>query len=85
MGFWDAVIGLAIISGVVSIFRARYGVSDDGCGKRVRELEPENDRLRDEVRSLKDRIQVLERIATENDKGMMLDREIEQLRRQPTK
>ena len=38
----------------------------------------ENQRLRDEVRALKDRIQVLERIAT--DSSSSLDREIESLR-----
>jgi hypothetical protein len=38
----------------------------------------ENQRLRDEVRALKNRIQVLERIAT--DSSSSLDREIESLR-----
>ena len=36
--------------------------------------------MRDEIKVLKDRIQVLERIATENNRAIDLDREIEKLR-----
>lgn len=50
--------------------------------RRMRALppanDPEADRLRTEVRDLKDRIAVLERIAT--DRSSTLDHEIEQLR-----
>jgi hypothetical protein len=42
--------------------------------------DAENDRLREELRALKERVAVLERIATENDRGLTLDREIEALR-----
>lgn len=42
--------------------------------------DPEADRLRDEVRTLKERIAVLERIATEDAPAKALDREIERLR-----
>ncbi len=44
------------------------------------EVDHESDRLRDEVRTLKDRIAVLERIATEDAPAKALDREIEKLR-----
>jgi Sec-independent protein translocase protein TatA len=44
--------------------------------------EAENRRLREEVRALKDRIAVLERIAT--DSSTHLDREIEALRDRPS-
>ncbi|WP_333978126.1 hypothetical protein [Sphingomonas aerolata] len=37
-------------------------------------------RLRDEVRQMKERIQVLERVITDNHKSVDLDREIERLR-----
>ena len=37
-------------------------------------------RLREEVRALKDRVQVLERVITDNESGLRLDREIQQLR-----
>jgi hypothetical protein len=42
--------------------------------------DAESDRLRDEVRTLKERIAVLERIATEDAPAKALDREIERLR-----
>ncbi|MDE2043112.1 MAG: hypothetical protein KGJ05_08565 [Alphaproteobacteria bacterium] len=42
--------------------------------------DTENARLRDEVRALKERIAVLERIATEDAPAKALDREIEKLR-----
>ncbi len=65
-GWLDSVIG--------GILKSR---SRPHRGERV-EIEPENDRLRDEVRTLKERIAVLERIAT--DRTSSLDHEIEQLR-----
>jgi len=42
------------------------------------QVDPEAERLRSEVHTLKERIAVLERIAT--DKSVRLDREIEELR-----
>ena len=59
--------------------RARYQHSaavDDGPARI------ENDRMREEVRALRDRIAVLERIVTDGDRnrGMQLEREIEALR-----
>ncbi len=44
------------------------------------QADHEADRLRDEVRTLKERIAVLERIATEDAPAKALDREIERLR-----
>jgi hypothetical protein len=52
--------------------RQRFADADDG----------ENERLREEVRALRDRISVLERIAT--DSSSNLDREIEALRDRPS-
>ena len=42
--------------------------------------DPDTERLRDEVRQLKERIQVLERVITDNHQGADLDRRIERLR-----
>ena len=69
---------VAIIVAVVmfaGVMRARY--ASIGRRKSV-EDDPEALRLRDEVKTLKDRIAVLERIAT--DKESTLEREIERLR-----
>lgn len=80
MGFWDAVVLVALICGVVTITLVRYGAIGGGRNKHLR---PENDRLHQEVSTLRKRLEVLERIATENDRGVSLDREIEQLRHAP--
>jgi hypothetical protein len=73
------------IASIASVFRAKYGIIRTGRGRNAREeyvgrVEPDPDaeRLREEVRALKERIAVLERIAT--DGSTALDREIEALR-----
>ncbi|MEA3060477.1 MAG: hypothetical protein QOJ94_258 [Sphingomonadales bacterium] len=74
MNQFEFVLGIILIVMVASVLKAglKHG------GRRRSEPDPETDRLRDEVRTLKERIAVLERIAT--DKGSALEREIEQLR-----
>jgi hypothetical protein len=42
--------------------------------------DPDADQMRQEIRILKDRIQVLERIATDNNSANDINRQIEQLR-----
>ena len=42
--------------------------------------DPDAEVMRDEIRTLKDRIQVLERIATDNNSANDINRQIEQLR-----
>ncbi|MDB5693297.1 MAG: hypothetical protein JWO81_2360 [Alphaproteobacteria bacterium] len=73
MNQYEFILGIVIVVMIASIIKARYKYS-------VRKLgaDPETVRVREEVRTLKERIQVLERIAT--DKDSALEREIEQLR-----
>jgi hypothetical protein len=70
-----AVIVVAVM--VASVLRAKYG-----SPRRSADLDPreqaENLRLREEVKELKERLHVLERIAT--DKESSLAREIDDLR-----
>ena len=72
------VVLIVLIVSVANIFRARYshrrGRGDAGSLPD----EAETARLRDEVRQLKERIQVLERITVEKENS--LERQIEQLR-----
>ena len=73
-----AVLIVAIVM-IASIIRARYGYS----GRRDRHGLPAADnaearQLRDEVKQLKERIQVLERITIEKENS--LERQIEALR-----
>jgi len=77
------VVMIVAIVMFASIFRARYGYGRFG---RYRRDDPEidaqsraeNQRLRDEVSQLKDRIKVLERITVEKENS--LANEIESLR-----
>jgi uncharacterized protein YlxW (UPF0749 family) len=72
-----AIIVVAVM--IASVLRAKYGHSRrrDRDGVSAQE-QAETLRLRDEVKALKDRIHVLERIAVE--KEDTLTRQIEELR-----
>jgi hypothetical protein len=81
---------IVAIGAIASVMRAKHGVIRTGRGKEEVYIGQRQDNgevvaLRAELGQLKDRIAVLERIATENDRGVMLDREIEKLRSQPAK
>jgi hypothetical protein len=74
------VVLIVAIVMVASIIRAKYGYSRHG--RRVDSTSPEdraeNLRLREEVKELKERLKVLERITVEKENS--LAREIENLR-----
>ena len=84
MSFWSAVVCIALIGGLVSVFRARYhaqaGITEDEMGNQTLNdrnsgKDPEAER---EIRELKERVKVLERIAT--DPARRTAEEIEKLR-----
>lgn len=70
---YEFVLAILVIVMVAGIFKTRYKYSARQQGDPAEAM-----RLREEVRALKERIAVLERIAT--DKSSALEREIEQLR-----
>jgi len=73
------VIAIVLIVMIASVFRARYGVGRSGKRRGVvGQDDPETQRLRDEVKILRERLQVLERITVEKENS--LEREIESLR-----
>jgi hypothetical protein len=78
------VICIVTIVMIASIFKARYkarqGIIADEYGNERLAADPDAARLRDEVRGLKERIAVLERLATDDNGARALDREIEKLR-----
>lgn len=80
MNPFEMVVLIVAITAVASIFRAKYGIRRDHKGNEFPIDSGDNDRLREELRTLKERVAVLERIATDNDRGLQLDREIEALR-----
>ena len=84
MNPFEMVVAIVIIATIGGVLKARYGVRKDKWGNEYNsgdtEAVAENVRLRDEVRALKERVQVLERVITDNESGQRLDREIEKLR-----
>lgn len=70
------IIAMLIVGGIV---KARYGHRDPiRDGERVARDDGETLRLKEEVRALKERLEVLERITIEKESS--LNREIDQLR-----
>lgn len=84
MGPFEMVVGIVLIVTIGSIVRAKHGIRRDRRGNEYFVGNPANDAetkaLQAEIRALKDRIQVLERIATDNNRAVSLDQEIESLR-----
>ena len=84
MGPFEMVIGIVLIVTVGGIIRAKMGVRKDKWGNEHHVNDGANAaearRLQEEVRTLKDRIAVLERVITDNHSSSNLDREIEKLR-----
>ena len=79
MNLWEFLIAVVVVSGIVSIVRARYGIRRDANGNEYSMRDDgETERLREEVARLRDRVAVLERIAT--DKHHSLEQEFERLR-----
>ncbi len=75
------IIAIVMIANVIkSRNRARYGLVDDKDGVTRVVADADAERLRDEVRGLKERIAVLERLVTDDNGARALDREIEKLR-----
>jgi hypothetical protein len=79
MNPFEFVIAIIVITGIFSLMRHRMG---GRSGRWQRELPNQDDsetlRLRDEVKQLKERIHVLERITIEKENS--LAKEIESLR-----
>lgn len=84
MNPFEMVIGIVLIVSITSILKARYraqhGIVEDEDGNQRVARDPDTERLCEEIRSLKERIAVLERLATEENGARVLDREIEKLR-----
>lgn len=86
MGWAEMVVAIILIVTIGKVIQARYGVvqTRDGDTYAFRDdavTRAENARLHEELRQMKERLAVLERLATDaNDGGARLDREIERLR-----
>ncbi len=83
MNPFEMVIGIVLIVTLGRVLSARYGGTRSGrhgLPPVVPVDNAETRALQAEIRTLKDRIQVLERIATDTNRAVGLEAEIEQLR-----
>jgi len=84
---FSMVVAIVFIVMIASVLKARYkaqhGIVEDAIGnqKRVGQGDSaETQRLREDVRALKERVQVLERVITDQRQTSDLSLEIEKLR-----
>jgi hypothetical protein len=80
-----AIVLIATIGKVLSSkYKAQHGIIEDVDmmgNKSQRQIESaDKNKMQDEIKVLKDRIQVLERIATDNSSAADVSRQIEALR-----
>lgn len=88
MNPFEMVVAIIVIVTIGSVLKARFGIHKDKDGNEVYRggaegaaAAAENARLRDELRALKERVQVLERVITDSENSSLrLEREIEALR-----
>ena len=84
MSFLTAVVIIVAIIGLVEVIktkhRARHGITTDMMGNEKPIAPPANHTLEREVEELRERVKVLERIATEDRETKLLSAEIESLR-----
>tara|TARA_R110000772_G_scaffold23717_7_gene63287 strand:- start:2026 stop:2286 length:261 start_codon:yes stop_codon:yes gene_type:complete len=78
-----AIIVVITIGKVLSTrIRSKHGLSEDKNGNIIPTQDPDSGRLREEVKYLKERVAVLEKIATDDRGTRELENEIEKLRDQ---
>ena len=90
MGPFEMVVAIILIITVGKIVqtkqKAKHGIVEDqdfmGTKTHVLLNGAETQKMQDEIKALKERIQVLERIATDNNNANDLNRQIEELRGQ---
>lgn len=76
-----AIIIVVTIGKVLSTrYRAQNGIIEDQHGNEIAEQNRDSDRLQEEVKYLKERVAVLEKIATDDRGARELENEIEKLR-----
>ncbi|MBQ0772955.1 MAG: hypothetical protein KBT59_13995 [Sphingomonadales bacterium] len=87
MGWPEAVVAIIIIVTIGRVMRSKYraehGILEDRRGNAIGSQarnEPQTERLQEEVKYLKERVAVLEKIATDDRGARDLENEIEKLR-----
>ena len=78
MGPFEMVVAIVLIVTIAGVWKAKHGIRRDRHGNEHFVDHAENQQLREEVKQLKERLAVLERITVEKENS--LEREIERLR-----
>jgi hypothetical protein len=78
MGRYEMIVAIVAIVMFASVLRARYGWQRHHRSEVAESDDGEAQRLREEVKLLKERLHVLERITTDRENS--LSREIDELR-----
>ncbi|MBR0551889.1 hypothetical protein [Stakelama marina] len=78
MNPFEMVVAIIIVVTIGKVLQARFKADADRGARGADTAEAM--RAREEIRSLKERIAVLERVITDNHSSVNLDREIERLR-----
>lgn len=92
MSLWTAIVVIVAIIAVAEVLkakhRAQHGITKDWLGNELNGDEPgrlppvRDEQLEREVKDLRERVKVLERIATEDRETKRLSAEIESLRKE---
>ena len=84
MSLWTAIVVIVAIIALAEVIkskhRAHHGITRDQMGNETPIAPPANPALEREVKELRERVKVLERIATEDRETKRLSAEIESLR-----
>jgi hypothetical protein len=78
MNPFEMVVAIIIVITIGKVLQARFKARHDAGATRPDSAETV--RAREEIRALKERISVLERVITDSHSSVELDREIERLR-----
>ncbi|RIV87786.1 hypothetical protein [Aurantiacibacter zhengii] len=78
MSFWSAIVLIVLITAVAGIFRNRSSIEGRGTLPEAQDTSARERELEYEVEALRERVKVLERIAT--DPARRTAEEIEKLR-----
>jgi hypothetical protein len=80
MSFWTAAVIIVAIWGIVQAYKAKNGIISDERGND-RYVEKRDHEAEREIKELRERIKVLERIATDDTEAKRLANEIDDLRK----
>lgn len=80
MNPFEMVVLIVAITAIAGIFKSKYRKPADGDADVPPQDRIDTQMMADELRRLRERVAVLERIATDGEGASQLDREIEALR-----